>query len=453
VIERVIVPSLAKQILRPFQEFMRTSASGGVILLLCTVAALVWANSPWASSYTDLWQTRLSIGLGSFVLAKPLLLWINDGLMAIFFFVVGLEIKREILIGELSSVKQAALPIAAAFGGMIVPAAIYFTLNIGTAAEAGWGIPMATDIAFALGILALLGDRVPLALKVFLTALAIVDDIGAVLVIALFYTAEISWMSLATGGVILILLMAANLLRIRHWLVYAVLGAALWLAFLKSGVHATVAGVLVAMTIPARARIDAGEFLYNSRAALEEFERAGASGDDVLTSDDQQAAVQALEDGCEAVATPLQRLEHALHPWVTFAIMPVFALANAGVTIGGDFSAALTSSLSLGVIAGLVAGKQVGVTLFTWLAVRSGLATMPESMTWRQVYGVSWLAGIGFTMSLFIASLAFGDSPFLSTAKVGILTASLIAGIVGWIILRKVTQSTQTRDNEPSQNL
>jgi NhaA family Na+:H+ antiporter len=441
-IDRVTVPSLAKQILRPFQYFIRKSASGGIFLLICALTALVWANSPWASSSTDLWQTRVSFGFGSFSLAKPLLLWINDGLMAVFFFVVGLEIKREVLIGELSTVRQAALPIAAALGGMIVPAGIYFILNRGTATEGGWSIPMATDIAFALGILALLGDRVPLALKVFLTALAIVDDIGAVLVIALFYTAEISWTSLAIGGVLLVLLMAANSFGIRHPLVYALLGAGLWLAFLKSGVHATAAGVLVAMTIPARSRIDAGEFLYNSRAALEEFEQAGASETDVLTSDEQQAAVQALEDGCEAVATPLQRLEHALHPWVAFAIMPVFALANAGVALGSDFSAALMSSLSVGVMAGLVIGKQVGVTLFAWLAVRSGLAALPDSMTWRQVYGASWLAGIGFTMSLFIASLAFGDSTLLSTAKVGILTASLTAGIGGWIILRWATYNT-----------
>jgi NhaA family Na+:H+ antiporter len=432
-----------ERILLPFEEFTHAEASSGILLLLCTVIALVWANSPWASTYTSLWQTKISIGVGSFALAKPLLLWINDGLMAVFFFVVGLEIKREVLVGELASLRQALLPITAALGGVLVPATLYSVLNAGEPGAPGWGIPMATDIAFALGVMVLLGNRVPVALKVFLTALAIVDDIAAVLVIALFYTAEIAWASLAVGTGFFILLLIANLAGARHPMVYAGLGVGLWLAFLLSGVHATVAGVLLAMTIPARTRIDADEFLARSRALLGEFERASGSSASMVTRQERREAIQALETACQQVETPMQRLEHALHPWVTFAIMPLFALANAGVSPGGDLSEALTHPVALGIIAGLVVGKPLGVTLFTWLAVRIGVTGLPAGVTWRQVHGAGWLAGIGFTMSLFIANLAFGDTRLLSMAKVGILTASLIAGMVGWVILR-LSQTSKT---------
>ncbi len=276
-----------------------------------------------------------------------------------------------------------------------------------------------------------------MALKVFLAALAIADDIGAVLVIALFYTAEIWWPGLAIGASFLIALVGANWAGARHPLLYALLGVGLWLAFLESGVHATVAGVLVAMTIPARARINTEEFLARSRAILDKFERAGEPGEQVLTNRERVAALQTLETTCEHVEAPLQRLERALHPWATFAILPLFALANAGVTLGSHFLSAMTHPVSLGVVAGLVAGKPLGITLFAWFAVRSGLAAMPTGVTWRQIFGVSWLAGIGFTMSLFIADLAFGNTPLLSVAKVGILTASLIAGIAGWLLLRR----------------
>lgn len=413
---------------------MRQEASSGVLLLACTVAALVWANSPWADAYSRLWQTRLTVGYGDVTLAKPLLLWINDGLMAIFFFVVGLEIKREVLVGELASLRRAALPIVAAIGGMAVPALIYAAFNAGGAGAPGWGIPMATDIAFALGVLALLGKRAPVALRVFLAALAIVDDIGAVLVIALFYTAEIAAPSLAVAAVFLLLLAAANRLGIRHPLVYGLLGIGLWVAFLKSGVHATIAGVLLAITIPSRARIDSLEFARHSRAILEEFEAARAGSQE--TNETQQAALQALEATVQHAEAPLQRMEHALHPWVAFLIMPVFALANAGVTLGDGLSSVLVHPVSLGVLTGLVIGKQMGVTAFVWLAVKTELADLPAGITWRQIYGASWLAGIGFTMSLFIAGLSFGDAPPLAAAKFGILAASLIAGIAGWAILR-----------------
>lgn len=426
----------AERVLRPFREFARVEASGSILLLLCAVAALTWANSPWARAYFGLWQTQVAIGLGNLVLAKPLLSWINDGLMALFFFVVGLEIKRELLVGALASPRRATLPLAAAVGGMLVPAGLYTALNAGTAGAPGWGIPMATDIAFALGILALLGNRVPVALKVFLAALAIADDIGAVLVIALFYTAEISWLSLGIGASFLIALVGANWAGARHPLLYTLLGVGLWLAFLKSGVHATVAGVLVAMTIPARARINTAEFLAMSRATLDDFEHAGERGEGVLTNRERSAALLKLETACQHVEAPLQRLERAVHPWVTFAILPLFALANAGVALGSHFLSAMTHPVGWGVVAGLVAGKPLGITLFAWLAVRGGLAAMLTGVTWRQIFGVSWLGGIGFTMSLFIADLAFGNTPLLPVAKVGILTASLIAGVVGWLLLR-----------------
>lgn len=428
-----------EKILFPFQKFIEAEASSGILLLFSTVFALVWANSPWSGEYVGLWHTKISISFGSFVLEKDLIHWINDGLMSLFFFVVGLEIKREMLVGELASSRKAALPIAAALGGMLIPAGIYTALNIGKIGAQGWGIPMATDIAFALGILALLGNRVPLGLKVFLAALAIVDDLGAVLVIALFYTAEISWIALATGAGLLVFLIAANIAGIRHPLIYFLLGGGVWLAFLKSGVHATVAGVLVAMTIPTRARLNTDDFLGKGRALLKEIEQAGISGEYEPLKEGQRAAIQALESAIEHVEMPLERLERVLHPWVTFAILPFFALANAGVAMGSDFTEALTSSVSLGIVTGLVFGKQLGITIFSWLAVRIGIAALPDRVNWLQIYGVGWLGGIGFTMSLFIAGLALGSNQLLSSAKLGILTASLIAGIAGLIFLKKVS--------------
>ena len=386
------------RVLYPLTAFMRAEAAGGIVLIGCALAALVWANSPWAGAYTALWATEITVG----PLSETLLHWINDGLMAVFFFVVGLEIKREVLVGELASLRQAALPIAAALGGMVVPAAIYTAINLGGAGLAGWGIPMATDIAFALGVLALLGRRAPTSLKVFLTALAIVDDLGAVLVIALFYTAQVSWAALGAAAGCLALLVALNRLGARHPLTYALLGLGLWAAFLASGVHATLAGVLLALTIPARTRVDTGEFFRRAHALLRHFDLAGEEAADIRTNADQQAALAELEDLAEGVQTPLQRLEHALHPWVAFVIVPLFALANAGVALGGGLGAALREPVTLGVVAGLLLGKQLGVTGAAWLAVRAGLADLPEGVTWRHVYGAGWLAGIGFTMSLFV---------------------------------------------------
>jgi NhaA family Na+:H+ antiporter len=426
------------RIIRPFQQFAHTEASGGILLLVCTLAALAWANSPWSHSYHELWHTPVTAGFGGFLLAKPLELWINDGLMAIFFFVVGLEIKREMLTGELSSPRQAALPIAAAVGGMAVPAALYLAFNAGTPEASGWGIPMATDIAFALGVLALIGKGVPDALKIFLTALAIVDDLGAVLVIALFYTSEISLAALGGGCGLLLMMVLANVLGIRNPLVYWLLGGAVWLAFLLSGVHATIAGVLGAMTIPARSLIDEKRFVEHGRFLLAEVERKVTPGEEPLHYGNKHDAIHALDTTCENVETPLQRLEHRLHPWVAFFIMPVFALANAGVELGAGFLEALAQPVALGVIVGLVVGKQVGISLFSWLAVRSGLASLPAGVSWRHVHGAATLGGIGFTMSLFIAGLAFGSAESLAMAKAGILVASLIAGLAGLWLLRGI---------------
>ncbi len=435
--KRIVSPQTPiVRLARPFQEFAARETSGGILLLLCTVVALVWANSPWAHHYAALWHTPFSVGLGSFELKRELHFWVNDALMAVFFFVVGLEIKRELLAGELASPRQAALPILAALGGVVVPALLYSALNAGGGGAAGWGIPMATDIAFAIGVMALLGSRIPLGLKVFLTALAIVDDIAAVLVIAVFYTAEFSWVAVGLAGLCLLLAVAANRLGVRHPLPYALIGAVLWVTVLQSGVHATIAGVLLAFTIPSRAVIDQMQFLRHGRALLDHFQRAAETEPfNILNDVEQQTAIEALEDTCEKMQPPLHRLEHALHPWVTFVIMPLFALANAGVSLSGDLGRIVGQPITLGVILGLVLGKPIGVTLASWLAVKTGAAALPENVSWRQIHGAGWLAGIGFTMSLFMAGLAFSDDAQLTSAKLGILIASLVAGSIGSVIL------------------
>ena len=420
----------------PIQEFLHQEASGGILLIIATVIALAWANSPFAESYHHLWHTYLSIDLGGIGLKYSLHHWINDGLMVIFFFVVGLEIKRELLVGELSSVKKAALPIAAALGGMIFPALIYTIFNLGTEGASGWGIPMATDIAFVVGILALLGKRVPLALKIFILALAIVDDLGAVLVIAIFYTSNISFTSLLIGGGFLVLLIAMNRMGVRNLLIYTLVGVGLWLAFLKSGVHATVAGVLLAFTIPVSSRINTMKFKKETESLLKDFDNAGEHGDNVLTNSDRLSIIDQIENNCEKILTPLQRFEHGLHPWVSFFIMPVFALANAGVTIGSGLTSAITHPVSIGIILGLFLGKQIGIFSFSYLAVKLKLASEPEGVSWKKIYAASVLAGIGFTMSLFIANLAFNSPELLNISKVGILAGSLLSGVVGFIILK-----------------
>jgi NhaA family Na+:H+ antiporter len=423
---------LGVQVRLLFQQFTRLQASGGILLLAAAALALLWANSPWGESYFRLWETYLKIELGNLALKETLLHWANDGLMVIFFFVVGLEIKREVLVGELASPRRAALPLFAALGGMILPALIYTAFNLGRPGEAGWGIPMATDIAFVLGILTLFGNRVPISLKVFFTALAIADDLGAVLVLALFYSGEISWVALGIGAVFLAALIVLNRGHVRHPLPYALLGVGLWLAFLQSGVHPTIAGVLLAMTIPARAVVRAEAFMAQCTAAL-----TGLGPDEVHSERDrrQQAAAQTLEVIAERIQTPLQRLERSLNPWVAYLIVPVFALANAGVDLSGDLGEVLTNPIPLGIILGLLLGKSMGITLFSWLAVKAGVADLPYGVSWRQLFAASWLAGIGFTMSLFIASSAFAEPALLALAKIAILIASVLAAAIGFALI------------------
>lgn len=407
-----------------------------MVLLACAAIAMVWANSPWAHSYHALWETPLTLGVGATGGRLTLDLVINDGLMAVFFFLVGLEIKREVLVGELASLRHAALPVSAALGGMVVPALLFLAVNAGGTGSAGWGIPMATDIAFALGVLALLGDRVPASLRVFLSALAIADDMGAVLVIAIFYSGGVMWGALLAAVALLALSALANAAGVRAPWAYALIGAALWVAMLLSGVHATVAGVLLALTIPSRTRIDEGAFLRGARQALEDFHDARDPELTVLSSSEHQEALYRLEELTEQAQPPLARLEHGLQGVVNFGIMPLFALANAGVSLRGAGDL-IGTPVAIGVLLGLVLGKPIGITLAAWLAVKTGLAVRPADAGWRMIHGVAWLGGIGFTMSLFIAGLAFGgSSSLLTAAKLGTFLASVIAGIIGWTLLR-----------------
>jgi NhaA family Na+:H+ antiporter len=422
---------LGVQVRLLFQQFTRLQASGGILLMVAAALALIWANSSWGDSYFELWETYLKIELGDLVLKESLLHWINDGLMVIFFFVVGLEIKREILVGELATPRRAALPLVAAVGGMLLPALIYLAFNLGRRGEAGWGIPMATDIAFVLGLLTLLGSRVPVSLKVFFTALAIADDLGAVLVLALFYSGEISWIALGIGAAFLVILIVLNRGQVRHPLPYALLGIGLWLAFLQSGIHPTIAGVLLALTIPARGQARASAYMAQCTAALSGL----GQGDSHELGRRQQAAAQTLEVIAERIQTPLQRLERNLNPWVAYLIVPVFALANAGVDLSGNLLEALSLPVSLGIILGLLLGKSLGITLFSWLAVKIGVADLPYGVSWQQLFATSWLAGIGFTMSLFIASSAFEQPTLLALAKMDILVASMLAAVIGFALI------------------
>jgi NhaA family Na+:H+ antiporter len=416
------------------QEFVRVEASGGIILLICAILAMIWANSSLGESYFHFWETHLSLGFGQLTFDLPIIEWINDGLMVIFFFVVGLEIKRQLTTGELSRPRRAILPLAAALGGMLVPAGIYLIFNAGGPGEQGWGIPMATDIAFTLGVLALLGSRAPLSMKIFFTALAIADDLGAILVLAIFYSSDIQWISLLIAAVILVALIGLNRARIYSPLPYALLGIGLWLAFLESGIHPTIAGVLLAATIPTRGAPDTRALLAQCVSVLDEFELPTAQ-----TSNRAQVAAQTLETVADRMQSPAQRLEHTLHPWTTYLILPIFALANAGVHL--TFDRSLLGAVSVGIVLGLVLGKAIGITFFAWLAVRLRLADLPENISMRQIFSASWLAGIGFTMSLFIASNVFGGGELIDEAKAGILAASVLAGMIGYALTYFTTQT------------
>ena len=418
-------------------RFISEEAYGGIILIFATIAALIWANSSFYDSYHHLWH-ELKVGFvwGEINMVGSLHHWINDGLMALFFFTIGLEIKREIMGGELSSMKKASMPIAAAIGGMLIPASLYALVAVNDPEYLnGWGIPMATDIAFALGLLALLGKRVNINLKIFLTALAIADDLGAVMVIAIFYTDTINFSELISAGFFIGVLVIANFAGVRRTSFYALVGfIGVWMAFVFSGVHATIAGVLIALTIPARTKISENEYVISLSKCINKFNKQQSSGNSLLTKE-QAHLISKIEVLNEKAQTPLQKLEHALHPITAYFILPVFALSNAGVHIDGSVIEMLLHPISLGIIAGLVLGKFLGISFFSHLMVWLKISVLPEGVTWKQIYGVAFLAGIGFTMSMFISDLAFAEDEFKQIAKVGIMSASLISATIGMIWL------------------
>lgn len=427
------------------RNFINEQTIGGIILILTTVVAMIWSNSSFYNFYHELWhEFKVGFVWGELNMVKSLHHWINDGLMAIFFFVIGLEIKREIMGGELNSIKKASLPIFAAVGGMVIPALIYAAIAINNPDYlSGWGIPMATDIAFALGLLAMFGKRVNINLKIFLTALAIADDLGAVLVIAFFYTDTIVISELISAAIFLGILLIANLAGVRRALFYAIVGfAGVWVAFMLSGVHATIAGVLIALTIPARTKISENKYVEKLCKLVDDFKETAPTGDELLSAK-QVHILSDIESLSDKAHTPLQKIEHALHPVVTFFILPVFALANAGVHINGSVIDMVLHPVSLGIIGGLLIGKALGISVFSIIAVKLKIATLPEGLNWKQIYGASFLAGIGFTMSMFIAELAFTDQFIVEIAKVGIITASLLSAVIGMIWLGITLPSKQ----------
>jgi NhaA family Na+:H+ antiporter len=415
-------------------HFIKEESLGGILLILATAIALIWANT--SETYDQLWH-HLYIGLdiGDFSIKHSLLHWVNDGLMAIFFFTIGLEIKREIMGGELSSLKKASLPVMAAVGGMLIPALIYTLNSQDPDISRGWGIPMATDIAFALGLMALLGDKININLKIFLTAIAIADDLGAILIIAIFYTESIDIYSLFTAAGFLIILVIANRLGVRRTAFYTLVGLfGVWTSFLFSGVHATIAGVLIALTIPARPKITESEFAKKVKVKIEKFEESESNQISLLT-EKQAHCIEDIDNIADDAHTPLQKLEHALHPIVAFLILPIFALANAGIIIEGKIFDSLTSPITVGIIAGLVIGKSIGITGISWLAVKLKIAHLPEGTGWTGIIGTAFMAGIGFTMSIFVAELAFDDTEIIMMAKIGIFTASIISALIGLSLL------------------
>ncbi|MCU0377359.1 MAG: Na+/H+ antiporter NhaA [Bacteroidales bacterium] len=425
----------SKVLVTPFQKFDKAQSLGGILLLGATLLAIILANTPLVDFYEGLRQTRLVIGVHNIELSKPLILWINDGLMAIFFFLIGLEIKRELMIGELKSPGKAALPLFAAVGGMAVPVALFFILNMNPQASNGWGIPMATDIAFSLAILKLLGKRVPIGLKIFLTAFAIIDDIGAVLVIALFYSSSVDWMKIVYAAIPLSLLFFLAYRNYFPKYFHLLCGIVIWYLFLKSGIHPTIAGVLLAFTVPISQKTDIKTYAGKLCEIADDIRDTRSSDHPILTGE-QIEHIDDLEEWTGKVQSPLQHLEHILQSWVAYFIMPVFAFFNAGVIIS------MTVEPDTGLIAALAFslffGKSIGVTLFSLAAVKFGLASLPEGVSASQIAGVSLLAGVGFTMSIFIANLAFADAPMLmDSSKMGILAGSLVSGVAGYLVLRR----------------
>ncbi|MDZ4754577.1 MAG: Na+/H+ antiporter NhaA [Phycisphaerae bacterium] len=432
----------------PFANFIKKESAGGIVLMVSTVIALALANSnaDIAHAFHEFWTgTPLTVTIGSWIFPAGkhpghFEWWVNDALMAVFFFVIGLEIKREFLVGELRDPRKAALPLIAAVGGMVVPGLIYAACNWGGDTMRGWAIPTATDIAFALGVLALLGRRVPSGLRVFLVTLAIADDLGALLIIAFFYTSpeHLSMNYLGMGFAAMGVMLAMNLLGVRRWWLYGIVGLMLWYCVLESGVHPTIAGVLGALTLPVRTRIDGDQFTHHARRLADEFDRDRAAGGRVVTSRNQQGVLIAMERLTEAAQTPLQRLEKGMVPFAAFVVVPIFALANAGVSVGSVGERALRDPEAWGIALGLIVGKTVGITGFAWLAVKTGLSVLPSGVTWRHMVGAAMLGGIGFTMSLFIAHLAFGQDPTperLEIAKLAVLCGSALAAVLGAAVL------------------
>ncbi len=420
--------------LSPLQKFIKIESFSGMLLFGATLIALVWANSPWAESYTSIWAYNMGLSTDDYKLTKPLILWINDGLMAIFFFLIGLEIKRELLVGELNSVRKAALPVFAAIGGMFVPITVFWILNSQPETANGWAIPMATDIAFTLAILKLLGDRIPVSLKIFLTAFAIVDDLGAVLTIALFYSAHIDVALLGYALALVALLFVLTYANRFSIYITVGVGMVVWLLFLKSGIHPTIAGVLLALTVPISRKIDVKTFAVELTQLTQRISKTAAPSE-ALLSKEQIGLIDNVEDWTDKVQSPLQHLEHSLHNWVAYAIMPIFALANAGIMFGGQTE--MNTGLVILLTICLVLGNAIGISLLSWIGIRSGLAALPAGVTFPHIVGIACLAGVGFTMSIFVANLAFTDNlALLDSAKMGILLGSLISGVLGYSILR-----------------
>ncbi|MDD5376291.1 Na+/H+ antiporter NhaA [Acidithiobacillus sp.] len=430
------------RMLSPFEQFLRRATAGGIVLVAATILTLILSNSAWHTAYHAFWEQHLSLHWGNWIFDQSLHHWINDGLMAVFFFVVGLELKREFLAGELSSLRDAALPVIAALGGMLAPALIYHQFNPTGPAADGWGIPMATDIAFAIEILVLLAWRIPRNLIIFLTALAIADDLGAVLIIAIFYTPALHIQALMIALLLLLALLLFNRSGVRHTLPYLLVGLPFWYFVILSGIHATVAGILLAFTIPARGRILPGELADNLSAHGQHLRDTIIHGKrlDPLVNEQLAGIIQDVRNISVAALAPQQRLEHAIQPWVTFAVLPVFALANAGIHFAHISVNMLFSSVTIGICLGLVLGKFLGIGLSSWLAVRLKIARLPAGVRWPHLLGAAWLGGIGFTMSLFIGQLAFGDPQLREEARLGILLASLIAASIGLLWLFQVSR-------------
>ena len=417
----------------PVQRYIHTESIGAFALLAMTLLALAWANSPWREGYHSLRETHLTLDAALFSIDLSIEKWVNDGLMAIFFFVIGLEIKRELLHGQLSTPRRAALPVVAAIGGMVVPAAIYLALNPSGEAMRGWGIPMATDIAFAMGVLALLGRRAPQELRVFLLGLAVVDDLGAIAVIAIAYTETIDFTSLAIAGALVAVMFASYRLGFGYAIVTAALSLMIWAAVLKTGIHATIAGVVIGALMPSQPNYNQSEFGEEADALMAEYHTSVAAGD----RDRAEAIIGELEELSQGTEAPLERLERLIHPWTSYVILPIFALVNAGIDFrGAESEIRFSNSVLIGVFAGLLIGKVVGITLFPWAASKLGAVDLPEHVTWNHVIGVGFVAGVGFTVAIFISGLAFEDAGVVATAKLGILLASLAAGLAGYLMLR-----------------